>query len=173
MICCRKTLKIALMISILIFGGHTYGQEETVDVTALKTEVDRLKRIMPGQAVAMTQVAYNFSNLWYAVEAQNWALANFYVRETRNRLRWTIRISPIARTAAGNVDLQPLLNLVEEPHLAALEQMIADQTTEQFAATYDQTLAACYECHVAVGRPYLMLNRPTQPAESLINFRGQ
>lgn len=172
MILFRKAISIALATSTLILAGQVHSQEEAVDIAALQAEVDRLKSIVPGQAVAMTQVAYNFSNLWFAVEAENWALANFYVNETRVRLRWAIRISPTARTPGGQVDYQPFLDQVEEPYLAEISQMIADQNAEGFAATYDDTLNACYGCHVGVGRDYLTLSRPTRPAEALIDFNA-
>ncbi len=71
------------------------------DPAALRAEIERLKSIMPGQSVAMTQVAYNFNNLWFAVHAGNWPLAQFYFGDARGRLRWALRITPVRRSRPG------------------------------------------------------------------------
>ena len=86
--------KILLVAACLLSGLGARAQEQVDsqptapavradDVAALQAEVDRLKSIVPAQAVAMTQVAYNFSNLWFAVQEQNWPLAEFYLNETQ------------------------------------------------------------------------------------------
>ena len=59
---------------------------ESNDPTALRAEIERLKSIMPGQSLAMTQVAYNFNNLWFAARAGNWPLAQFYFGDAKGRL---------------------------------------------------------------------------------------
>jgi hypothetical protein len=140
------------------------------DPAALRAEIDRLKSIVPGQAFAMTQVAYNVSNLWFAVEARNWPLAEFYLNETRVRLRWAIRITPTRRTSGGQLELQPLLDQVENGAWANLHEIVEDHDDSGFAAAYDAMLGACYGCHVASEKPFLKLMRPQRPAEALIEF---
>ena len=78
------TVKTALisMIAILGIAGAAAQQATPAasdDPAALRAEIERLKSIVPGQATAMTQVAYNFNNLWFAAHAENWPLAEFYV----------------------------------------------------------------------------------------------
>jgi hypothetical protein len=169
---------------IMVIGCSTFGiavnSQESVDATvtqaeeieALKAEVERLRSIMPAQAVAMTQVAYNFSNLWFAVQEENWPLAQFYWNETRVRARWAIRVSPTRRLPSGEVAMQPYLEAFEEPYLAVLGAIIADKNSQEFASAYDDVLEACYSCHVASEKPYLRLSRPERPAEVLIDFAG-
>ena len=43
------------------------------------------------------------SNLWFAAQKQNWDFAAFEVDETRNRIRWTLRISPTRKTPDGSI----------------------------------------------------------------------
>jgi hypothetical protein len=140
------------------------------EIAALQAEVERLRSIVPGQAVAMTQVAYNFSNLWFAVQEKNWALAQFYLNETRVRLRWAVRITPARKIGAGELSLQPILDELEQRHLARLREIVDAQTADGFAVAYDEVLDACYGCHVASEKPYLRLTRPARPAETLIAF---
>jgi hypothetical protein len=57
---------------------------------------------MPGQSLAMTQVAYNINNLWFAAHAGNWPLAQFYFGDARGRLRWALRITPVRKISTGD-----------------------------------------------------------------------
>lgn len=150
----------------------TASPVDAAAIAALQAEVERLRGIVPGQAVAMTQVAYNFSNLWFAVQERNWPLAQFYLNETRVRLRWAMRITPARKIANGELDLLPILEELDEVYMAPLRAIVDTQTTEGFAAAYDNVLGACYGCHVASEKPYLHLTRPARPAETLIAFGG-
>jgi hypothetical protein len=173
--------KVVLAAACLLLGSTASSQEQdsprpsstaasAEDFAALQAEVERLKSIVPGQAFAMTQVAYNFTNLWFAVQEENWPLAEFYLNETRVRLRWAVRVTPVRRTSAGSLELQPILDGIEQTYLAALKQSLEDRNSQQFAASYDETLGGCYGCHVAIDKPYLRLVRPARPAEALIKF---
>jgi len=143
---------------------------EAVDVAALQAEVERLRSIMPGQAFAMTQVAYNFNNLWFAAKAENWSLAQFYFNETRVRLRWAMRITPTRKISSGEITLAPILEALETSQLAALEKSVGGHDVQQFEAAYRATLEGCHGCHAASEKPYLRLQIPVAPAESLIKF---
>jgi hypothetical protein len=175
----NQFLKLTILISGFAYGITVNSQEpgdalatQAEEIATLKAEVERLRSIMPAQAVAMTQVAYNFSNLWFAVQEENWPLAQFYWNETRVRARWAIRVSPTRRLPSGEVAMQPYLEAFEEPYLAALGAIIADKDRQEFASAYDDVLEACYSCHVASEKPYLRLSRPERPAEVLIDFSG-
>ena len=67
---------------------------------AWKTEIESLKKLLPDQAHAMTGVGYHFSNLWFAGQAGNWPLAEFYFKETRSNLQWAVRIKPVRQDSA-------------------------------------------------------------------------
>lgn len=137
---------------------------------SLQEEVERLRSIMPGQAFAMTQVAYNFNNLWFAVHAENWPLAQFYLNETRVRLRWAIRITPVRKIAAGDIELTPIATALEENQLAAVEQAITARDNAGFVASYTTMMHGCQGCHEAAEKPFLQLHIPTVPAEAMIRF---
>lgn len=155
------------------FAGAARAQApapESNDPEALRAEITHLKDIAPGQSLAMTQVAYNFSNLWFAVQAGNWPLAQFYYGDARGRLRWALRITPVRKISTGDLPLQPLLDAVEKGPYVRLGETIAARDAKQFQAAYRATLEACYACHVASEKPYLRLQVPKAPAEPLIDF---
>jgi hypothetical protein len=129
--------------------------------------------MLPAQAVAMTVVEYNFSNLWFAAHEQNWPLAQFFLSETRARLRWALRIVPRRRISSGEVVLQPFLDAFERPHYASIERSLQEQNISAFEAAYVSALDACYSCHVASEKEFLKLRKPATPAGALIDFERE
>ena len=163
---------LAAVIAGLTIAGASAQQAPAAsdDPAALRAEIERLKSIVPGQATAMTQVAYNFNNLWFAAHAENWPLAQFYANETRTRLRWALRITPVRKISTGDLELQPFLDTLEKGPLAKIGEAVTAKNVRELEAAYRATLEACHACHVASEKPYLALQVPTAPAEPLIRF---
>lgn len=142
-----------------------------VDVEAMQKDVDRLKSITTSASVAMADVGFHFSNLWFAGQKGNWPLAAYYYNEGRNHIRWLVRITPMPKGPDGElVDLQGIFDGLDTSALKDLKDVIDKKDGTRFAATYRQTLEGCYSCHKAVGRPYLRPAVPTTPAQSIINL---
>jgi hypothetical protein len=169
----RNTSFIACLLacSIALPGAaQTPAPAESNDPAALRAEINRLKDIMPGQSFAMTQVAYNFNNLWFAAHAGNWPLAQFYYGDTRGRLRWALRITPSRKVSSGEVVLQPFLDSLEKGPYTKLGDALTAKDVKAFEAAYRETLEACQACHTASDKPYLRLQVPKAPAEPMIDF---
>jgi hypothetical protein len=168
----RRAALASLIGSMAMAGGAVAQQAPTAsdDPAALRAEIERLKSIVPGQATAMTQVAYNFNNLWFAAHAENWPLAQFYANETRVRLRWALRITPVRKISTGDLELQPFLDSLEKDSLAKVGEAVAAKNVEQLETAYRATLDGCHACHAASEKGYLELQVPTSPAEPLIRF---
>lgn len=143
------------------------------EVERLRLEVDRLKGLVPDQAHAMEDVGYHFANLWFAAEQKNWALADFYLAETRSHLRWAGRIRPVRQTKAGNVDLQGIPDAVDNTEgvmLSALKTAIDQKNPVAFTNAYRQTIEGCYACHEASEKPFIRPQVPKALAEHIINL---
>jgi len=162
----------SMIASFCLAGGAAAQQapDASDDLAALRAEIERLKSIVPGQAFAMTQVAYNFNNLWFSAHAENWPLAQFYVNETRTRLRWALRITPVRKISTGDLELQPLLDALEKGPFAKVGEAVAAKDMREFETAYRATLEACYACHAASEKDYLELQVPAAPAEPMIRF---
>lgn len=167
-----------LLIALLAFlslAPLSFAQGETPasnpDLAALKAEIDRLKGMVPDQSHAMKDVAYHFTNLWFAAQKQNWPLADFYLSETRSHLRWAVRIIPIRKTPTGDpLPLAEILDPMDKSILTELKASIAAKDSAAFRTHYEQALATCYSCHVAAGKPYLRLKVPERPEAEIIQF---
>jgi hypothetical protein len=138
--------------------------------SALPAEVERLKAVVPDQSHAMADVGYHFANLWFAGNKKNWPLAKFYLDETRSHLKWAVRIIPVRKTKAGDVDLRGILEAVDNSLLSAIQKAIQAEDTSKFANAYGLTLEGCYSCHKASEKPYLRPQIPLTPPQPIINF---
>ena len=133
--------------------------------------MERLKGLVPDQSHAMKDVACYFTNLWFAARQQNWPLTDFYLAETRSHLRWAVRIIPVRKSPQGQeLKLADLLDPMDKSVLKELQAAIAAKDSEAFRAKYELTLASCYACYVAAGKPFLRLQIPQQPEAQIIRF---
>jgi len=155
---------VLVCLAVVVDGrqGETAPSKAKPPTTeALMAEIEGLKKLLPDQAHAMADVGYHFSNLWFAGDAENWPLAEFYLNETRSHLQWAVRIKPIRQDKAKqDVDLTKILEAVENTPLKQLGESITANDKEQFVAAYRFTVESCYACHKASEKPYL---RPQIP----------
>lgn len=141
------------------------------DPGTLNDDVAKLKNITPNLSHVMADVAFQYSNLWFAGQKKNWPLAMFYFNETRGRIRWMLRINPTPKTPDGEVvNLQGIFDGIDTSSLAMLKKAIEDKNSDEFTSTYKLMLDSCYSCHKSAGRPYLHPVVPTVPPQSIISY---
>ena len=145
-------------------------QDAGAEIAALKKEIELIKGKLPDQSHAMKDVAYHFTNLWFAGQKQNWPLAKFYLDETRSHLKWAVRIIPVRKVNGADLDLKAMLDGIDQTSLASLQKTIDAKNQADFSTAYQQTLNACYSCHAATGKPFLRLHLPEQPEARIIDF---
>jgi hypothetical protein len=142
-----------------------------MDPEALTAEVTRLRGVAPSASVAMADVGFHWSNLWFAGKAGNWPLANYYYSEARNHIRWLIRINPMPKGPTGDlVDLQGIFDGLDTSVLKDVKDVIDKQDGARFEAVYRQSLEGCYSCHKSVGRPYLRPQVPAAVPQPIVNL---
>ncbi len=144
--------------------------DPTNQIAALRAEIDQLKGKVPDQSHAMSDVGYHFANLWFAGEKKNWPLAKFYLDETRSHLKWAVRIIPVRKTRAGDLELKGILDAIDKTFLSEIDNSIENKNVEKFTGAYRQTIEGCYACHKAAEKPYLRPQIPQAPPQSIINF---
>ena len=177
-------MKIGLLaiIALSLFSGTGFLEtniaraQERVrsDVSAIKEDVDAMKRLLPDQAHGMADVDYHFANLWFAAQNGNWPLAAFYLNETRSHLNWVVRMRPVRKLSAGDeLDLRPILLSLENTELAGTMAAIDKRDHGTFEVAYRGIMARCYGCHVAAEKPFLRLRIPEAPATRMIDLQGQ
>ena len=116
---------VGVLALVLLIGcsdrtpsSRTDDGSATTALPAIQTDVQQLKDKAADQAHAMFSVAYHFDNMWFAAEAKNWPLAEFYWGETRSHLRWAVRIIPVRKDKAGfEIKLAEILDAMENSPL--------------------------------------------------------
>jgi hypothetical protein len=178
----REWMPIVVVAAALTAGGVTpavraqsavapsAAGDQAADLARLKDEIERLKSLVPDQSHIMKDIAYHFSNLWFAGGAQNWPLAGFYLNETRSHLRWAVRVRPVRRTSTGELDLRPILDGFDRSLLTAVQKTIETRDPAGFAKTYRDALSGCLACHQAAEKPFLRPRVPDAPEDRMIEF---
>jgi len=169
----------AMSLALLGKGDHSYRvaraqdkkPEPAVDLAQLQQDVQTLKDKAPSQSHSMMDVAYHYTNLWYAAQAGNWPLADFYWKETQSHMKWAVRIIPVRKDNAGKeVKLQDILQSIEQSPYMQVGKTIEEKDIDEFQTAYRYTMEGCYSCHKAADKPYLRPQIPESPAVSIVNF---
>src|SRR6202142_715088 len=126
------------------------------DLASMQADIDHLKEVVPSQSHAMTDVGFQFANLWFAGQKKNWPLAAFYLNEARQHIQWTIRIRPVRKDAEGNpANLKGLLAGFDKGAMAALGDATKKKDRPQLVVGHKEAPAGSYGSHKAPGKPYL------------------
>lgn len=152
--------------------GRNAGPTVPTDLPGLSVEVAKVETLLASQSHVMADVSFQFSNLWFAGQAKNWPLAQFFYNETRTRVRWMVRIKPIVQDPdKKDVDLQGIFDAVDKDVWSMIKTAIDKKDVAAFEAAYKIGLdKGCYSCHKSVGRPYLRPQVPTQMPQTIITF---
>ena len=146
------------------------SQDTAAALAAMQADIAHLKDVVPSQSHTMADVAYHFSNVWFAGKKSNWALAAFNLRETRQHIRWTIRVRPVRKLGDSPVELQPIWDTIDNGVMNNLQKAIDEKDVDKFETAYKRILTACYACHQAAGLPYLRPVIPSAPPQTIISF---
>ena len=68
------------------------------------------------------------------------------------------------------VDLKGIFDAIDTTTFAALKAVIDTKDGGRFEPAYRTVLESCYQCHKAVGRPYLRPMIPTALPQTIINL---
>lgn len=169
--CAGAMLMSLLRGSALPDARADVPKTKTPDLATLAADVEVLKGKATDQSHVMQDVAYHFTNLWFAGQHENWPLADFYRGEALSHLHWAVRVIPIRKDNAGRlIKLADILQAVENAPLKQLDTAIKAKDKAAFEKAYRFTLEGCYSCHKAVDKPYLHPQVPTEPEVKIINF---
>ncbi|MEO8071224.1 MAG: hypothetical protein ABI652_07465 [Acidobacteriota bacterium] len=140
---------------------------------SLPQEVAQLKALVPSNSHIMMDVQWHWTNLWFAGQAKNWPLAQYYFNETRGHIQWLIKKSPTLRSSGPDkeeVNLEGIFGGIDTSSLADVKTAIDKKDGVQFAAAYKTMLESCYACHKSVGRPYLKPMIPKASMQAILNM---
>jgi hypothetical protein len=154
-----------------IFAQRDNAQAIPTAPSTMQADLAHLKEIVPPNSHPMVDVAMFAANLWFAAQKKNWPLANYYLGEMRNRIRWEVHVNPGPKGTDGNpVDMQAIFDGIDNGSLTTLKKTIEVKDSKQFTTDYRRLLEDCYSCHKAANRPYLRLMVPVSGSQPIVNL---
>jgi len=139
-------------------------------IAALRAENEHLRTLLPSQSHGMMDVAYHFTNLWFAGNKGNWPLAQFYFNEARSHIQWTVRLNPVRKSSHGDVHLEEMFAAFDGTLLNDLKSRIAAKDSAGFKSAYKAALGGCNSCHIASEKPFLKITIPKQQEVQIVDF---
>lgn len=145
--------------------------ERQTTVQRLEERINDLSGLLPGQGAVMSLVGYYFGNLWFAINAENWPLAEFYLHECRETLERAVDIKPIRQDLAGlDVDLVAMAEALDHTQFTQMDATIRAEDKAGSISLYREAMIVCYSCHMSTGKPFLNVRIPTTPPSLGIEF---
>ena len=145
--------------------------ERQTTVQRLEERINDLSGLLPGQGAVMSLVGYYFGNLWFAIDAENWPLAEFYLHECRETLERAVDIKPIRQDLAGlDVDLVAMAEALDHTQFTQMDATIRAEDKAGSISVYREAMIVCYSCHMSTGKPFLNVRIPTTPPSLGIEF---
>jgi hypothetical protein len=146
-------------------------QTAPAELATIQADLAHLKEIAPPASHPMVDVGMFAANLWFAGQKKNWPLANYYLGEMRNRMRWEVHLNPGPKRADGTiVDMQSVFDGVDNGTLTSVKKTIQTKDSKQFVVEYKHLLEDCYSCHMTIGRPYLRPMVPISGPQPVVNL---
>ena len=126
---------------------------------ANKHPTEQPAQFAPGLGEIMAQSAVRHAKLWFAGQAQNWALASYEIDELREGFEDAAKYHPTHKHIK-----QPIPELIghymDKP-LSGLEQTIKDKNLQSFNQNFDQLTTACNACHQSTEFEFNQVSTPT------------
>ncbi|MCH8244059.1 MAG: hypothetical protein IH897_15835 [Planctomycetes bacterium] len=145
--------------------------ERQTTVQRLEERINDLSALLPGQGAVMSLVGYYFGNLWFAINAENWPLAEFYLHECRETLERAVDIKPIRQDLAGlDVDLVAMAEALDHTQFTQMDATIRAEDKAGSISVYREAMIVCYSCHMSTGKPFLNVRIPATPSSIGIEF---
>ncbi len=150
---------------------RTQANERHTTIQRLEERINDLSGLLPGQGAVMSLVGYYFGNLWFAINAENWPLAEFYLHECRETLERAVAIKPVRQDPAGqDVDLAGMAEALDNTQFTQMDETLRARDIAASISVYRETMIVCYSCHMSTGHPFLNVRIPAMPPSLGIEF---
>ena len=120
----------------------------------------------PGLGEFMTATQLRHAKLWFAGKNNNWALAGYEIDEIKEGLEDAARL----HSTFDGVPVADMIKTIIDPRIERLEKAIEGKNSSQFLAAFDELTKGCNSCHAAAGKPFIRIQRPSEPPLSNQNF---
>jgi hypothetical protein len=157
---------VFLATTLLLAACEAPGRAPwTGDLEALAGEME--DRFTPGLHSLMTELQHRHASLWFAGEAENWLLADYFLHELEELTEKIEALHPVY----DEIPVAQLLRGHTLPPIEGLEAAVKAGDPIAFERGYDQLTQGCNSCHVASDRGFMVITRPTVPPLTNLQYR--
>src|ERR1700722_11342464 len=120
----------------------------------------------PGLGEFMTATQLRHAKLWFAGKDHNWDLAAYEIDEIKEGLEDAARLHP---TFEG-FPVAEMIKTIINPRIERLEKAVKGNNNTEFIAAFDELTNGCNSCHGGASKPFIRIQRPTEPPLTNQNF---
>jgi hypothetical protein len=120
----------------------------------------------PGLGEFMTATQLRHAKLWFAGKNNNWALAAYEIDEIKEGLEDAARL----HSTFDGIPVAEMIKTIIDPRLERLEKAVEGKSSTQFIAAFDELTNGCNSCHAGASKPFIHIQRPTEPPLTNQNF---
>lgn len=159
------------MLLLLCGACSPSGPNRSVEIAALRAELDAMKKAAPAPAHAaappelgqqMLELQLRHARLWQAGESGNWLLTQFQVAELRETFGGVVEQNG-EHAALQPQRLADVLPAMIDPAMDQLQAAVDARDRRKFEAAYDGLSNACTACHAVSDHGFLVIQRPRTP----------
>lgn len=120
----------------------------------------------PGLGEFMTATQLRHAKLWFAGKDSNWDLAAYETDEIKEGLEDAARLHP----TFDGVPVAEMIKTIINPRIEELERAVTTKSHAKFVVAFDKLTSGCNSCHAEAGKPFIHIQRPTEPPLTNQNF---
>jgi hypothetical protein len=120
----------------------------------------------PGLGEFMTATQLRHAKLWFAGKNRNWELAAYEIDEIKEGLHDAARL----HATLDGIPVAEMIKTILDPRLERLEKAVDATNSAQFADAFDGLTEGCNSCHTKAGKPFIRIQRPSEPPVSNQDF---
>src|SRR5664279_2565415 len=133
------------------------------DATLVRADDAKINRYLPHLANLMNEaMQVHHIKLWFAGHAENWALAGYEVKKTKETIEQIKETIVDIQTASPLWQRLPVMETLRtlDTNLSAVDQAVTAKNPAKFATAYQGFTAVCNACHVVAGQPQIKIIQP-------------
>ncbi len=123
---------IAVVVAVVISNGQTTSKLNNADRSMT------LWNIQPGLGTIMIEYGARMNNAWWAVDADNWDMAKYQVKEMTE----IQEVGEVTRPSHADA-----LKKFEKNDIDPMMQAVDAKDKDAFVAAYDKAITGCNQCH--------------------------
>ena len=120
----------------------------------------------PGLGEFMIATQLRHAKLWFAGKQNNWDLAAYEIDEIKEGLEDAARLHP----KFDGVPVAEMIKTIIDPRIAEIEKAVRTKSSPKFMVAFDELTSGCNSCHAGANKPFIRIQRPTEPPLTNQNF---